>query len=193
MAIVAELARRIRVLALDADGVLTDGGIYLSGAENEGGGLRRFHVQDGMAVHMLRRAGVEVAIVSGRESGALRARARELGIGEVHTVGPFEKVPAVAGILRRAGADWPEAACLADDLADLALLERVGLPGAVANAVPEVRERAIWRGRVPGGEGAVREFAEDLLRARDEWDDLVEDYVEESRPLGQGPASGEDE
>ena len=192
MAIAGELARRIRVLILDADGVLTDGGIYLSAEGNEGGGLRRFHVQDGMAVHMLGRAGVEVAIVSGRESGALRARARELGIREVHTVGPFEKVRTVEGILGRAGADWPEAAYLADDLADMAVLERVGLPAAVANAVPEVRERTIWRGRVPGGEGAVREFAEELLRARDEWDDLVEAYVEKCRARGEAPAAGDD-
>lgn len=192
MAIGRELARRIRVVILDSDGVLTDGGIYLTGGAAEAGGIRRFHVQDGMGVHMLRRAGLEVVIVSGRQSDALRARARELGIGQVHTVEPFEKVAVVEGVLRGAGADWPEAACLADDLADLALLERVGLPAAVANAVPEVRERAAWRGRVPGGEGAVREFAEDLLRAREEWDGLVRAYVEECRGLEGDPPGGRD-
>lgn len=174
-----DLARRIRVLILDADGVLTDGGLYV--AEGEGGAreLRRFHVHDGIAVHMLRGAGIVVALVSGKLSEPVRARAAELGIEEIHQVDPYEKLAAVEGILGRAGAGWDEAAYLADDLADLPVLRRVGLPAAVANAVPEVREAARWRGIVSGGAGAVRELAEAILRGRGDWTDMVEAFVRE--------------
>ena len=187
-----ELARRIGLVVLDADGVLTDGGItFIDNPEGSPYGLRRFHVQDGIGVYMLREAGVELAVVSGKESGAVRARAAELGIEEVHQVPPWEKVPTVARLLDRFGLEWTEAACLADDLADLALLERVGLPAAVANAVPEVRTAARWTGSVPGGRGAVREFAEAILRARGEWSRLVDAYVARCRgEAGSASAAG---
>lgn len=173
-----ELARAIRLVVFDVDGVLTDGGIYV--AESESGeviGLRRFHVQDGIGVYMLHRADIEVALVSAKQSAAVRERARQLRVEEVHQVHWDGKVGAVAGMLEKRGLEWSAVACLADDLADLALLERVGLPAAVANAVPEVKRLAAWEGRVPGGSGAVREFCEALLRARGEWDDLVTQYV----------------
>lgn len=173
-----DLARRIRLVVLDVDGVLTDGGIYL--AESDAGqvaGFRRFHVQDGIGVYMLHRAEIEVALVSAKQSAAVRERARQLRIEEVHQVHWDGKVGAVEGMLQQRGIDWGDVACLADDLADLALLERVGLPAAVANAVAEVKDVAEWEGSVPGGSGAVREFSEALLRARGEWDDLVTQYV----------------
>ena len=172
-------AVQVRVVLLDADGVMTDGGLYF--IEGEGGPLegRRFHVHDGLAIHILRRAGLEVAVVSSKMSTPVRQRAESLGITEIHQVSPFGKLEAVADILRRAGATWEEAAFLADDLADLAVLQEVGLPAAVANAVPEVKKAAVWVGDTPGGAGAVREFVEALLGARGEWTSLVEDYVEE--------------
>jgi 3-deoxy-D-manno-octulosonate 8-phosphate phosphatase (KDO 8-P phosphatase) len=128
---------------------------------------------------MLRRADLVVAIVSGKVSAPVRRRAEALGIMEVHQVSPFGKLEAVDDILRRVGATWDEAAFLADDLADLPVLREVGLPAAVANAVPEVKEAADWVGDVCGGAGAVREFSEALLRGRMEWDALVEGYVAE--------------
>ena len=174
----AELARRIRLVVLDVDGVLTDGGIYLAESESgEVAGFRRFHVQDGIGVYMLHRADIEVALVSAKQSAAVRERARQLRIEEVHQVDWDGKVGAVAGMLEQRGIEWSDVACLADDLADLALLERVGLPAAVANAVAEVKDCSAWEGKVPGGLGAVREFSEALLRARGEWDDLVTRYV----------------
>lgn len=176
-----ELARRIRVVVLDADGVLTDGGIYVADGEREPFGLRRFHVRDGVGIHMLRRAGVHVAIVSGKLSRAVRARAADLGLEEVHQVDPYEKLPTVEALLERAGASWDEAAYLADDLADLAVLGEVALPAAVPGAAREVRAAAAWTSTAAGGEGAVREFAEALLDARGEWAPLVEAYVEEAR------------
>jgi 3-deoxy-D-manno-octulosonate 8-phosphate phosphatase (KDO 8-P phosphatase) len=173
-----DTARRVRAVLLDADGVMTDGGIYMSaGAEGKVSEARRFHVHDGIAVHMLRRAGIPVGIVSGKISAPVRNRAAALGIDEVHQVSPYGKLAAVEGILRREGLDWAGAAYLGDDLADLPVLRKVGFPAAVANAVPEVKEAAVWCGEATGGDGAVREFAEALLRARGEWDDLVEDYV----------------
>jgi 3-deoxy-D-manno-octulosonate 8-phosphate phosphatase (KDO 8-P phosphatase) len=179
MDIPAEVARRIRVVLLDADGVLTDGGLYVSeGVVGELEG-RRFHVHDGLAIHMLRRAGLGVAIVSGKLSGSVKRRAEELGIEEVHQVTAFGKLEAVEGVLQRAGASWIEAAFLGDDLADLPVLREVGLPAAVANAVSEVKEAAAWIGKQTGGNGAVREFIEALLAARGEWSALVEEYVAE--------------
>ncbi len=175
-------ARQIRLLVLDADGVLTDGGIYVAdGVDGEPFQLRRFHVRDGMAVHFLREAGIEPVIVSGRGSPALRERARELGIDEVHQVPPHRKVPVVEGMLAERGLTWSEVASLADDLADAAVMERAALPAAVADAVDEVRERAVWVSETPGGHGAVREFTEALLRAREEWDDLAAAYMARGR------------
>jgi len=174
-----EQARRVRVVVLDADGVMTDGGLYVSADEDRVTEARRFHVHDGLGIHMLSRAGLEVAIVSGKVSLPVRKRAEALGIMEIHQVSPFGKLATVDEILRRAGAGWDEAAFLADDLADLPVLREVGLPAAVANAVPEVKEAADWVGDVCGGGGAVREFTEALLRVRGEWDSLVEGYVAE--------------
>ena len=173
-----EVARRVGAVLLDADGVMTDGGLYFfagSGGESEG---RWFHVHDGIAVHMLLKADIPVAIVSGKISAPVRQRARSLGITELHQVDPRGKLGAVEGILARAGVAWEDAAFLGDDLADLPVMRKVGLPAAVANAVPEVKAAAIWCGETEGGRGAVREFAEALLRARGEWSDLVEEYVE---------------
>lgn len=178
MRIPGEQAREVDFLVLDADGVLTDGGIYVAdGVEDEPFQLRRFDVKDGLGVYLLREAGIEAAIVSGRGSPALRERARELRIEEVHQVSPREKVEVVESMLEERGLGWEDAACLADDLADLGVLRRVGLPCAVADAVPEVVDAAKWQSESPGGHGAVRELAEELLRARGEWNELLQHYV----------------
>jgi len=177
--ITEELARRIRIVFLDVDGVLTDGGVYVGSLP--GGGsveLKRFDIQDGLGVKMLQWAGIEVAVVSGRVSDATRVRARELGITECHQDPDAEKLPLVRGILEDRKLEASQAAHLADDLADLPVLRVVGLPAAVANAVPEVRDASVWTGARQGGKGAVREFARALLEARGEWTTLVEDYCD---------------
>lgn len=174
------IAEAIRLVVLDADGVLTDGGIYVLDREDgRAVELRRFHVRDGIGVALLRRAGLEVAIVSGKVSSAVRERARTLGIEEVHQVAPAKKLAVVADLLERRGLAWKEVAYLGDDLPDLPVMKRVGLPCAVADAVPEVVDAARWRGSVPGGAGAVRELAESLLRASGRWTELVEGYLSE--------------
>lgn len=174
-----ELALQVRVVLLDADGVMTDGGLYVSEDQQGPSEGRRFHVHDGLAIHMLRRAHLGVAVVSGKVSLPVRRRAESLGITEIHQVSAFGKLEAVADILKRSGVTWAQAAFLGNDLADLPVLREVGLAAAVANAVPEVREAASWVGEVRGGDGAVREFTEALLRARGEWTSLVEAYVAE--------------
>lgn len=188
--IATEVARAVRLVVLDADGVLTDGAIEVAAAPDGAVlDIRRFHVLDGLGIHLMRRAGLEVAIVSGKDSAAVRARARELRIEEVHQVSPRGKIAAVQGILSRRGWSWAAVAHLADDLADIGLLERAALPAAVANAVPEVLARADWHGSVPGGSGAVREFAEALLRARGDWEGVLRDYVAWT---AAAPTEGED-
>ncbi len=174
-----EVAKRIRLVILDVDGVLTDAGVYL-GEDSQGNPveLKRFDIQDGLGLVLLRESGLEIALVSGRVSPATTARARELGIEECHQVSGARKLPVVRSLLQRKGVAWEEVAMLADDLPDLPVLRRVGLPVAVGNAVPEVRREAAGTTRREGGSGAVREFARALLRARGEWDARVDAYLE---------------
>lgn len=173
-------ARRIRLVVLDVDGVMTDGGVYI-GATPEGVTieLKRFDVQDGLGVRMMVNAGLQVAIVSGRVSEATDLRAAELGITDVIQDGRARKVPAIEKLLHAKGVRWDEVALLGDDLADLAPMKRVGLPATVANATREVRHAAEWQSVSEGGRGAVREFAEALLGARSEWTRLVDEYCRE--------------
>ncbi len=177
-AIPAELARRVRVVILDVDGVLTDGGVYL-GATDAGERVetKRYDIQDGLGIKLMQEAGIQVAIVTGRESHSVRLRAQELGITECHQDSRAAKLRIVEELLRRLGAGWDEAAFVGDDLPDLPILRRVGLPAVVGNATAEARATARWRAHRHGGRGAVREFAEALLTARGEWAERVEAYV----------------
>jgi 3-deoxy-D-manno-octulosonate 8-phosphate phosphatase (KDO 8-P phosphatase) len=173
-------ARRVRLVVLDVDGVLTDAGVYMGrladGSEVE---LKRFDIQDGVAIKLLQRAGVVVAIVSGRHSEATTLRARELGIEDCLQDTRAQKLEMMKGLMERHGVGWDEVAMLGDDIPDVPLLARVGLPVVVGNATPEAAERAVWRTRALGGRGAAREFCRALLIARDEWDAVVRQYVEE--------------
>lgn len=168
----------MRLVVLDVDGVLTDGGIYL-GASGSGEKveMKRYEITDGLGVRLLQDAGLQVAIVSGRESMSVRLRAEELDISECHQDGGANKLPIVISLMQRVGAEWDEVAFVSDDLADIPVLRRVGLAAAVANAVPEVRALAHWVATRRGGHGAVREFAEQLLRARGEWTGRVDSYL----------------
>jgi 3-deoxy-D-manno-octulosonate 8-phosphate phosphatase (KDO 8-P phosphatase) len=176
------LARRIRVVGLDVDGVLTDGGVYL-GATTTGGidptpfEFKRYDIQDGLGLHMLRAAGLHVVIITGRVSESVAMRARELGVSAVVQDPHARKLPALRRILADLGCALEEVAFLGDDLPDLSVMRSVGLPVAVGNAVAEVRRTALLQLVGTGGRGAIREFAEALLEARGEWMDLVERYV----------------
>lgn len=170
------LARRIRLALFDVDGVMTDGGIYMGRSDSgDAVELKRFDITDGLGVKMLVWGGIRVALVSGRESAATRLRAAELDVECFEDAGA-RKIPVVERLLDRHGVSWAEVAFVADDLADLPVLRKVGLPVAVANAVPEVRAASRWITRRRGGHGAVREFSEALLRARGDWSRLVDEY-----------------
>ena len=177
------IAPGIRLVVLDVAGVMTDGGIYLGAtASGERVEMKRFEITDGLGIRLLRDADIEVAIVTGRESGSVSLRAEELGITECYQDASATKLPIVERLLEKLSIDWIETAFLADDLADLPVLRRVGLPAAVANAAPEVLALARWVGKRRGGEGAVREFAEAVLTARGEWANRVAAYERERTP-----------
>ena len=181
------IARRIRVVVFDVDGVLTDGGVYLGATRgNEGDAsqqfeLKRYDIQDGLGMAMLREAGLHLAIITGRVSESVAMRARELRINSVVQDPQARKLPALRRILAEIDCSFEEVAFLGDDLPDLAVMREVGLPVAVGNAVTEVRRCATLQLTARGGFGAVREFAEALLHARGEWTDLVERYVASRR------------
>jgi 3-deoxy-D-manno-octulosonate 8-phosphate phosphatase (KDO 8-P phosphatase) len=177
-AIAPEVAHRIRLVILDVDGVLTDGGIYLGATDGgERVELKRYDIQDGLGIKLLQDAGVQVAIVTGRESHSVRLRAQELGITECHQDRKAAKLGIVQSMLARLNVTWDEAAFVGDDLPDLPILRRVGLPAAVGNATADARAAARWHAQAHGGRGAVREFCEALLTARGQWSTMVERYV----------------
>lgn len=182
--IAPEVARRIRIVGLDVDGVLTDGGIYLGTVGETAHEFKRYDIQDGLGVHFLRKAGIRVAIVTGRISESVRMRARELEIDDVAQDFSAHKLPAFKKILERHGISPGDAAFVGDDFPDMAVLRFVGLPVAVGNAVPEVRAAAALRLTRNGGAGAVREFAELLLKARGEWKSISDAYVAERSRQG---------
>ncbi len=173
----SRLARAICLAILDVDGVLTDAGVYVGEtADGKPVELKRFDIQDGIGIRLLKESGVRVALVSGRISAATTLRARELGIEDCYQDAGAKKLPLVRGLVRRHGLKWSQVAMLADDLADLPVFRKVGLPVAVGNAVEEVKREAVWISCRGGGRGAVREFARALLGARGEWDGAVEAY-----------------
>ena len=183
------LARRIRLVGLDVDGVLTDGGLYVARVAETAVEFKRFDSRDGTAVWLLRRAGITVVISSGRHADATAIRARELKIDEVlqDETGGGRKLQAFEEMLARRGLELADCAFVGDDLADLPLLRRVALPVGVANAVPEAKAAARLVTRTAGGHGAVREVAETLLKARGVWDDVVAHYLEERGDAAQRP------
>ena len=174
--IAPEVAKRVRLVGLDVDGVLTDGGIYLGDVDGRRMEFKRFDILDGLGIKMLQLAGIEVAIITGRVSEAVALRAKELGINDVVQDPHARKLPALRSLLASKGMDVSEVAFVGDDLPDLSVLRVVGLPVVVSNCTEDVA-RLGYRLTRAGGHGAVREFAELLLRARGEWDALVERYV----------------
>ena len=172
-------ARAIRLVGIDVDGVLTDGGIYLGAVDGTPLEFKRYDIQDGLGIHFLRKAGIRVAIVTGRVSDSVRLRASELEIEDVAQDSCARKLPALRKILHKHRIAPEETAFIGDDFPDLAILRTVRLPVAVANAVPEVLSVCRFQLSRGGGHGAVREFAEILLKARGEWDALTEAYVAE--------------
>src|SRR2546423_11170839 len=176
----AALARRLKLVGFDVDGVLTDNGVYGGMVGAHPGEFKRFYIRGGLGIRMLRSAGLTVVWASARRSDATELRARELKVDEL--VQDNKNLPAFTALLERRGVAWEESAFVGDDLPDLPLLTRVGLPIAVANAVPEAKAAARVVTTLAGGQGAVREVAELILQARGGWQELVtQEFVQRRR------------
>lgn len=157
-----EKAARIRLVLFDCDGVLTDGGLYVTPQGEE---IRRFNVHDGYGITMLQAEGVKVGLLSGKESAVTTARAKYLKLDPVRT-GCDDKLKAVEEILDEKGVALEEVAFAGDDLFDIPAMKAVGLALSVPNARPEVKEAADYVTEAPGGQGAAREIAEMIIEAR---------------------------
>ena len=168
-----ERARKTRLLMMDVDGVLTDGRIIQDGHGHE---LKVFDVKDGHGIVMAHRAMLRTALISGRESETITRRAEELGI-ELVFQKIWNKLEVYEKILVDTGLTHDEVVYIGDDLIDIPLLRRVGLAVAVADAVDEVKAAAHLITQRAGGQGAVREVIELILRAQGHWDRLIERYT----------------
>ncbi|MBL4781174.1 MAG: HAD-IIIA family hydrolase [Porticoccaceae bacterium] len=166
-------AKKIRLLVLDVDGVLTDGSIYYG---NSGDELKAFNIQDGLGIKLLQGAGIEVAIITGRSSKLLSRRSDELGIERV-IQGREDKLTALNELLADGSYELDEIAYMGDDLPDLAVIRRVGLGMTVANASTTVAEHAPWQARRDGGRGAVREAAEFILQAQGKFEQAIAPFL----------------
>ena len=166
----ADQIARIRLVLLDVDGVLTDGRVVYG---DDGIEIKSFHVRDGSGIKYWRQAGGRVAILSGRSSKAVVRRATELGITPV-IQGVDEKLLGLRRILSETGLTADQVCAVGDDLPDLPVLTRCGLAAAVADAVPEVQAIAHFVTNAPGGQGAVREVIEWLMRAQGTWQPVVD-------------------
>lgn len=170
---VRDRARRIRVLGLDIDGVMTDGGLHF-GADGEH--HKRFNVQDGFGLKLLMEAGIDVVVITGRSSAIVARRAADLGIASVFQGVP-DKRACLGAFLTERNLGWHEAAYMGDDWPDLGVLRRVGLAMAPANADAAVLPHVHWRSPRGGGQGAVRDAADLLLIAQDRYDTLLADHL----------------
>lgn len=164
-------AQGIRVAFFDVDGVLTDGGLYLS---DQGEALKRFNILDGLGIKLLQKAGITPVVITGRDSPALRSRLQALGVVHAH-FNTEDKRPAAEATLTQLGLGWPQAAAMGDDWPDLPVLTRCALAVAPANAHAEVRARAAYVTSASGGHGAAREFCDLLLVACGRYAVLLEE------------------
>ncbi len=157
----AAMFKRVKIFLTDVDGVLTNATVILNGKTE----FKQFNIQDGMGMRLLQHVGIPVGWVSNRKSAATTARAKELKVDYLWQKS-LPKVAAVEVILKKAGLAWHDACFLSDDINDLAVLSRVGLPIAVSNAMLEVKRAAKYVTAASGGQGAVREVCDRILRAQ---------------------------
>jgi 3-deoxy-D-manno-octulosonate 8-phosphate phosphatase (KDO 8-P phosphatase) len=165
--------RRIRLLLLDVDGVLTDGTIVL---HQDGTESKSFHIRDGAAIVWAQRAGFKIGLLSARTSEATEQRALQLGVSLV-VQGATDKLTAYEQILREHSLSDADVAYMGDDLQDLPVLRKVGFSAAPADAAADVRTAVHWVSSQPGGRGAVRELIEHVLRAQGSWEDAVAEFL----------------
>ncbi len=174
-------AAKIKLLLLDVDGVLTDGKLYFT---SDGIQIKAFHTLDGHGIKMLMRSGVEVGIISGRDNPAVTRRAEELGI-KLLIQGREDKFTALEELLREFSCPLENIAYMGDDYPDLLVMTRVGLALSVPNAAEGVRRHARWLSDKCGGEGAVREACDMIMKAQDTYEDALAAYIHSEQPNRQ--------
>ena len=165
-------ARKIQLILSDVDGVLTNGGIVFN---NQGVELKQFHIRDGLGIRIWQRVGGKFGLITGRTSQIVKQRAAELGI-EIVRQGFEQKWPAAEEVMQSLGFTPDQVCFIGDDLPDLPVIRRVGLGVAVADAAPEVCAAANFVTTAAGGQGAVRELIEKILKSQGRWDEVVEKY-----------------
>jgi 3-deoxy-D-manno-octulosonate 8-phosphate phosphatase (KDO 8-P phosphatase) len=173
MQVITEKAKKLKLLILDVDGVLTDGKLFFDHHGNE---YKSFHARDGHGIKLLRQTGVEVAVISGRKSNSVALRMKNLGIEHVYQ-GHENKRAAFNEIIEKIGITSEQAAHVGDDLLDLPIMIRVGLSIAVSDANFAVKQRADWCTTLPGGHGAVREVCDFIMQAQGHFDEVVNAYL----------------
>jgi len=171
--IAVEKAKKLKLLILDVDGVLTDGKLFF---DNQGNEYKSFHARDGHGIKLLRQTGVEVAVISGRKSNSVALRMKNLGIEHVYQ-GYENKQAAFYEILKKTGITPEQAAHVGDDLLDLPVMTRAGLAIAVADANFAVKQRADWCTTLAGGHGAVREVCDFIMQAQGHFDEILNAYL----------------
>ncbi|MBI4843287.1 MAG: HAD-IIIA family hydrolase [Nitrospirae bacterium] len=160
--------KKIKLLILDVDGVMTDGSIIL---DNEGNELKRFHVRDGHGIRMLKKAGIRTAIITGRKSKVVKRRAKELGIADVFQ-GVYKKSLVYDSLREKYSLKDENIAFMGDDIVDIELFRRASVTAAPADAEEEVMKRADFISSRNGGRGAVREFTDLILKSSGRWGDV---------------------
>ncbi len=166
-------AKNIKLIILDVDGVMTDGRIIL---DNEGNEFKAFHVRDGHGIKMAVRAGLHIAIITGRTSKVVERRAKELGITEVYQ-GTFKKTSIYESLLQKYKCSDEETAFMGDDIVDTGLLSRAGLSAVPADADEEAKKRAAFVSLKEGGRGAVREFIDFILKSSGLWNKVSGEFI----------------
>ena len=171
-------AKKIKLVALDMDGTLTDGSINI-GVEGEL--FKRFNAKDGLGITAARRHGLCVAVITGRKGAIVQRRAEELGIAEDVMTGISAKKKALQALAEKYNVSLDEIAFMGDDLNDLPALQAAGLSAAPADATEDVKQRVEYVTPHKGGQGAVRDLLELILKARGIWDAILEEYTEEGK------------
>ena len=165
-------AKKVKLLLLDVDGVLTDGRIVY---DSRGADMKFFDVHDGIGVYLLKKAGIPTILITAKGSRAIRPRARDMGVDAVfEDVSPKSSI--LGKMLKKYGLSAEEVCFIGDDLVDLCLMKRVGFAVAVFNACPEIKRQAVYVTLRQGGRGAVREVAELILKAQGRWQEAVDAY-----------------
>ncbi|MFH0918584.1 MAG: HAD hydrolase family protein [Candidatus Omnitrophota bacterium] len=164
--------RKVKLLLLDVDGVLTDGRIIYDSAGRDS---KFFNVHDGLGVYVLAKFAISTIIITAKGSKTIRPRAKDMRVAEVFA-DIFPKTLVLAKIIKKYGIQADEICFVGDDLVDLSLMRKIGLPIAVANACPEIKAAAVYVTASSGGRGAVREVAELILKSQDKWKDVLDFY-----------------